>query len=106
MISEREVRRIVARHYDGEVSKDYIIKIQNLHSDLLDKIVSFGIKEFQEYNRLRGFHKLPRLRRIGGSVFIKISIKVFKQTPDGNMGEVAQVSKDTTFSEAEEGVNE
>ena len=47
MISEREVRRIVARHYDGEVSKECIIKIQNLHSDLLDKIVSFGIKEFQ-----------------------------------------------------------
>lgn len=93
------VRRVLKTHTDKEVTREGVTYVKEFVENLLKEIAEECIKEQEEQNRLRRIQKLPQLKRIQVSVFKRLLDSLFNETPDFNMGEVAQYSSDTTLSD-------
>jgi predicted transcriptional regulator len=97
-IPYKTVRRILKTHTDKEVTREGVTYVKEFVENLLKEIAEECIKEQEEQNRLRRIQKLPQLKRIQVSAFKRLLGSLFNETPDFNMGEVAQYSSDTTLS--------
>ena len=93
------VRRILKTHTDKEITREGVTYVKEFVENLLKEIAEECIKEQEEQNRLRRIQKLPKLKRIQVSVFKRLLDSLFNETPDFNMGEVAQYSRETTLSD-------
>ena len=93
------VRRILKTHTQKDITREGVICVKEFVENLLKEIAEESIREQEEQNRLRRIQNLPQIKRIRVSVFKRLLGSLFNETPDFNMGEVAQYSSDTTLSD-------
>ena len=102
MISQRELKRELKKVCDCEVSRDGLLQLQSICEDLICNLVKDVIAEFEELNKLRRFHKLPRLKRIPQFIFEKVGNNVFKSANGFEVhGELGNTSSNVTTNLSE-----
>ena len=95
------VKNIISDYWDGDISQECVNNVNEIVSDFIDMLIQEGVKEFKDYNSRRKIQGLPELKRLQGSVFLKLSGEIFKQTPIEIFEEIGQHNVDTVFSKAD-----
>ena len=93
---------IVKQYIDNDVSCDYVLCIKLFVEEILRRITVASIDTLDEINRIREIQRLPKLRRIDSTIFIKLVENLFNDDSVFNCGETGQSNKDTVLSEAVE----
>ncbi len=96
------VRRILKQYIENDVSKNYVIYVKSFLEDTIRRIAISSTDELDEINHLRDIQRIPKLRRIDSSIFIKLVENLFNDDPVFNRGETGRQNKDTVLSEAVE----
>jgi len=96
------VRRILKQYLDNDVSKNYVICIKSFLEETIRRIAIGSMEELEEINHIRDIQRVPKLRRIDSSIFIKLVENLFNDGSVLNHGEIGQTNRDTILSEAVE----
>jgi len=96
------VRRILKQYIVNDVSKNYVICVKSFLEDSIRRIAMVSMDELDEINHIRDIQRVPKLRRIDSSIFIKLVDNLFNDDPVFNHGETGQCNEDTVLSEAVE----
>ena len=92
------VKNIISDYWEGDISQECVNEVSGIISNFIDMLIREGVNEFKDYNGRRQLQGLPELKRLQGSVFLKLSDELFNQLPDFNIGETGLYNSETVFS--------
>jgi len=104
MTSIREIRRLVNKYCDYEVSKECLVYLKESCEEVNSNVIRQIIEEFEENNKIRERAGIPKYKRIKGTyikVFCEKLLKAINVFNGGNGGN-ASTNITTSLSEAGE----
>ena len=102
VIPYRRMKRVLKQYIKGEVTHDSIICVRDALLGICKSIATDVIREFEEHNRLRQFHGLPKLKRIPTNLYIKVLQEHLSSPTRFNISELGQDNIDTSLQDANE----
>ena len=94
----KTVKKILKEYVKGEVTHESVIYVKDLLEDISKLIATRSIKEFEEYNHLREIQKLPKLKRIPSSIYLRLCEGLYKCVVDFKLGAKGQHNRETFVS--------
>jgi hypothetical protein len=104
LVGYKTLRTFIKKEVSGHVSAKAIEFLQLHIENEIKQICQDAIKEQRVENEFREFHRLPKLRRTGVSVFKKVSTRLHKESYVDSIEEHGDVNRKTCFSQAEKEV--
>ena len=102
IISNRNIKRTIQKYWNGDVTEETINEINQECESIVNERIKSKVQDFKAFNEKRCFHGLPKLKRFDLAIFKKFLLKHKIPVTSFVVGELGEVNKNTSFSEAEE----
>jgi len=95
VIPYRRMKRVLKQYIQGEITHESILCVRDALSDACRVIATEVLLEFEEYNKLRAYHGIPKLKRIPTNLYLKVLSKYLSIPTRFNTDELGQYNRET-----------
>jgi hypothetical protein len=102
MISKREIRKIIEKYWDMDISDNTLETIKNDCKIYTEDLIKDLVDNFKENNRVRKLSGLRELKKLKPNIYKSLSGKVNKQTVDVLTDVRGQANSETLISDKQQ----